>query len=144
MSVLMVNGTPLPTPDGGFKVESSEGVDATRNAKFEMISSKITDRRIVNFNNLTWNNLTRAEWRIIKLEIDKYYGVVKFDDISSDKFRYMRFYWGEESTEPLREIEDGIVTVYKKYSCNIIDDEKRLEKLISELEKLRLELGYDE
>ena len=121
MSVLIVNGVTLPTPDGGLNIAGSEGVDATRNAKFEMIAQKITDRRIVKFDSLTWSNISPEDWRKIKNEIDKFEGILKFWDNTAGAFRYIKIYWGDDKAEVLRYDSEGKITAYKKCSCNIID-----------------------
>ena len=120
MSILVVNGVELKTPDSGLTISGSQFADGERNANGEMIITAI-NRRIIKFDMLTWTGLTPDEWQKIKKEINKLTGVMRIWVAETKSFQYIDIYWGDDKVVPARMNPDGSIAEYKTCQCNIID-----------------------
>lgn len=119
--IFKINGYTLPTPARGMTVQRQQLVDSARNAKGEVVASKV-NRRLLKFDGITFPHLTSKEWGRVLQEIEKFKGTVTFYDPLIQGFATMAVYWGDASEEPFKiNPKTGEVLEYINCKCNIID-----------------------
>ncbi len=118
--MIWINGKKLPSPNNNMSVVRQQLVDSARNAKGEVVGTKI-NRRMLKLDALEWSYLTAKEWHEILVEIEKFKGTLKFYDDLTQKFTTRKVYWGDATEVPLEVDKTGKVLRYKSCKCNIID-----------------------
>lgn len=115
---LIVNGVQFPYPSRGLEVIHSQTVNSGRNANNAVVG-QLVGRKLWKLNNLQWNGLDAATWKMMKAALEPFFVPVTFTGDDNQRHTiYM--YPGDTSGKPL--FLDGIF--YKNYSTckfNLID-----------------------
>lgn len=118
--MIWINGKKMPAPNNTMTIVRQQLVDSARNAKGEVVGTKI-NRRMLKLDSLEWSFLTAAQWHSILAEIEKFEGTLKFYDELTQTFTTRKVYWGDATEAPLEYDASGKVLRYKSCKCNIID-----------------------
>lgn len=122
ISMIKINGIPFPYPSRELTIQRIQPVDSERNANYEVVASKITDRRIFKLDGLVFPYLPANAWNMILTEIEKFEGTLEFFDARLNRIAKYKVYWGDSSEKPFEvDTATGNILSFVDCTCNIID-----------------------
>lgn len=116
--ILIVNGVEFPTPLQGFRIKTTQAVDAGRNAAYEFIGQEV-GRRTYKIEGLEWHNLPIDVWTKMREAIGDFVVPVTFTNDKNERIT-ISMYPGDTDATPLR-ADDIFYTEMETCAFNLVD-----------------------
>lgn len=117
---IFINGHKYPSYDRGPGLVIATNVSQGKNALGEFVGSRV-GRDQDKIEGLRWSYLDAKTWGDILKEFDEFVVVVKFPDMKNGGWKTERMYPGNRKAEIWEEDEEGLPTMYKNCTVNLID-----------------------